>query len=72
MADNEVENEDILSFPIIKLYPRNNKDTNKKGIDYSGDRSIEDMINFIKNNVGNKIIFDYEKKDDKKEKVADL
>ena len=72
MADNEVENEDILSFPFIKLYPGNNKDTNKKGIDYSGDRSIEDMINFIKNNVGNKIIFDYEKKDDKKEKVADL
>jgi hypothetical protein len=30
------------------------------------------MINFIKKNVGNKIIFDNEKKDDKKEKVADL
>jgi len=72
MADNEVENEDILSFPFIKLYPGNNKDKNKKSIDYLGDRSIEDLINFIKNNVGNKIIFDNEKKDDKKDKISDL
>ena len=70
MAENEVENEDIPSFPCIKLYPRNNRD--KGGIEYIGDRSIEDMITFIKNNAFNKIIIEEFKNDEQKDKISDL
>ena len=70
MADNEIENEDILSFPCLKFYSGNKKD--KKGIEYDGDRSIEDLTQFIKINAYNKIIFDDEKKNDKKDKISDL
>ena len=73
MGDNEVENEEISSFPCIKLYSWYNKDKNKKSIQYYGDRSIEDIIKFIKNNSGNKIIIDEEQqKIDKKDKISDL
>ena len=76
MGDNEVANEEISSFPCIKLYPWNNKDNNKS-IVYSGNRSIEDIIKFIKNNAGNKIIIDEEQpkienKDKNKDKISDL
>ena len=72
MAENEVENEEILSFPCIKLYPGNNNVKKEKGIEYLGDRSIEDMIKFIKNNVGNKIMIKEEPKEAKNDKIADL
>lgn len=70
MADNEIENEDILSFPCIKLYPGNKKD--KKGIEYIGERNIEDLIRFIKNNVFNKIIINDNLEYVHKDKIADL
>ena len=74
MAENEIQNEDILSFPTIKLYPGNNKNRNNAKI-YEGDRSIEDMINFIKNNSFHKIIIeekDKDVKDDNINKISDL
>ena len=49
MNDNEVEYEDILSFPCIKLYKGIQKD--RKAIAYNGDRSFDDLINFIKRNI---------------------
>ena len=45
---NEVESIENYGFPKIKLYPGNKKD--KPPIDYNGDKSVEDIINFIKNN----------------------
>ena len=39
--------EPIQGFPTIKLYPAGNKSS---PIDYSGDRSIEDLAKFIKEN----------------------
>ena len=53
MAENEIESEDIISFPCIKYYKGLQK--NKKGIIYNGDRSIDDLIKFIKQNFSNKI-----------------
>ena len=47
-TENEVENMVIEGFPTIKFYPGNNKKA--QPIEYSGDRSVEDMINFIKKN----------------------
>ena len=77
MGDNEVANEEISSFPCIKLYPWNNKGKNNKSIVYSGNRSIEDIIKFIKNNAGSKIIIDEEQPkiengDKNKDKISDL
>ena len=71
MAENEIENEEIISFPCIKLYPGNNKNRNSSLI-YEGDRSINDMINFIKNNSFHKIIIEEENKVDNKDKISDL
>ena len=45
---NEVESIENYGFPKIKLYPGNKKD--KPPIDYNGDKSVEDIIKFIKNN----------------------
>ena len=74
MAENEIENEDILSFPCIKLYPGNKKNRNN-AIIYEGDRSIDDLINFIKKNAFHKIIFEdkiNEEKDNNINKISDL
>ena len=71
MAENEIETEEIISFPCIKLYPGNNKNRNSSLI-YEGDRSINDMINFIKNNSFHKIIIEEENKVDNKDKISDL
>ena len=59
--ENEVESIDNYGFPKIKFYPGNKKD---KPIDYNGDKSIEDIIKFIKNNAYNPIIIDNEKNPD--------
>ena len=74
MAENEIENEDIISFPCIKLYPGNRKNRNNSII-YEGDRSIDDMINFIKKNAFHKIIIEEKIKDAKDNninKISDL
>ena len=57
--DNEVESIDIFDFPQIKLYPGNKKDN--PPIDYNGDKSVEDIMKFIKNNVAYPIYIDNEK-----------
>ena len=57
--DNEVESVDIFDFPQIKLYPGNKKDI--PPIDYKGDKSVEDIMKFIKNNVAYPIDIDNEK-----------
>ena len=57
---NEVESIKISAFPTIKFYPGNKKD--KVPLDYNGDRSVEDIIKFIKNNAATPIVYDEEKK----------
>ena len=54
--ENEIESIDDYGFPKIKFYPGNKKD--KPPIDYNGDKSVEDIIKFIKNNADNPIIID--------------
>ena len=54
--ENEIESIDDYGFPKIKFYPGNKKD--KRPIDYNGDKSVEDIIKFIKNNADNPIILD--------------
>jgi len=65
-TENEVENINISGFPTVKFYPGNKK--NKMPIDYNGDRSVDDMIKFIKTNAATPIVFDEEKKETKEEK----
>ena len=57
--ENEVESIDNIGFPKIKFYPGNKKD--RPPIDYNGDKSVEDIIEFIKNNSANPIIIDNDK-----------
>ena len=54
--ENEIESIDDYGFPKIKFYPGNKKD--KQPIDYNGEKSVEDIIKFIKNNADNPIIID--------------
>ena len=67
-TENEVENINISGFPTVKFYPGNKK--NKAPIDYNGDRSVNDMIKFIKTNAATPIVLDEEPaketKDEKK------
>ena len=65
-TENEVESVNITGFPTVKFYPGNKKD--KAPIDYNGDRSVEDMIKFIKTNAATPIIYDEEAKDTKADK----
>jgi len=48
---NDVPDE-IQGFPTIKLYPAGKKDT---PVDYSGSRTVEDLIEFIRDNGSYKI-----------------
>ena len=64
-TENEVESVNISGFPTVKFYPGNKKD--KAPLDYNGDRSVDDIIKFIKTNAATPIVYDEEKKDDKKE-----
>lgn len=63
-VDNEIESLDILEYPTIKFYPGNKKD--KPPISYNGDKSVNDMIDFIKLHANNKI---QEIKDKKNEEL---
>ena len=70
-TENEVESVHITGFPTIKFYPGNKKD--KAPMDFNGARTTEGIINFIKTNAYNKIVYEEEKKDDKKDgKTSDL
>jgi len=66
-TENEVESVNISGFPTVKFYPGNKKD--KAPLDYNGDRSVEDIIKFIKTNAATPIVYEEEKKEeDKKDK----
>ena len=58
----------ISGFPTVKFYPGNKKD--KAPLDYNGDRTVEDIIKFIKTNAATPIVLDEEPaketKDEKK------
>ena len=64
-TENEVENINISGFPTVKFYPGNKK--NKAPLDYDGDRTVEDIIKFIKTNAATPIVYDEETKAETKE-----
>ena len=72
-TENEVEGIEVTGFPTIKFYPGNNNDPRPK--DYSGDRTMDGIIKYLKTNCVNKLVLDEEetdKKDEKDGKTADL
>ena len=72
-TENEVEGIEVTGFPTIKFYPGNKKDARPK--DYSGDRTMDGIIKYLKTNCVNKLVLDEEetdKKDEKDGKTADL
>jgi protein disulfide-isomerase A1 len=56
MLENSLEYESINGYPTLLFYPKGKK--NQKGIQYKGDRSLNDMTIFIITNAGNNITFD--------------
>ena len=67
-TENEVESVEVTGFPTIKFYPGDKKD--KRPMDYSGERTMDGIIKYLKTNCFNKIELDEEEKKD--EKTADL
>ena len=59
-TENEIKPFDINGYPTIKFYPGNKKD--KAPMDYKGPRTI---IDFIKSNAYNKIVYEEDNKDGK-------
>lgn len=57
--ENEVESIGDYGFPKIKFYPGNKK--NEPPLEYSGDKSVEDIIQFIKKNSATPIFLNDEK-----------
>jgi len=68
-TENEVEDINISGFPTVKFYPGDKK--NKVPLDYNGDRSVDDIIKFIKTNAHTPIVYDEEKTEEKKEEKGD-
>ena len=66
-TQNEVESVILSGFPTVKFYPGNKKD--QTPLDYNGDRSVEDIIKFIKNNAATPIVYEEKKKEEKKEEA---
>ena len=66
-TQNEVESVILSGFPTVKFYPGNKKD--QAPLDYNGDRSVEDIIKFIKNNAATPIVYEDKKKEEKKEEA---
>lgn len=64
---NEIESINITHFPSIKFYPGNKKD--KAPLDYTGEREINELIEFIKKNAANPIILDEKKNEDIKKDI---
>lgn len=52
-TENDVENIELDGFPTALFYAGNKK--NEKPIEYEGDRSVDDMIKFIKEHASNPI-----------------
>ena len=59
--------DEVQGFPTIKLYPAGAKD---KPVEYSGDRTVEDLIKFVKENGKHGVDASTAKDDDKKEESA--
>ena len=57
--NNEIESEEINSFPTIKLYRNGNKEN---PIEYDGINNANDIINFVKENIGREIFIEEKKK----------
>jgi len=53
---NEVEGVNIQGFPTIKFYPANNK----AGVDFSGDRTRDGILEYLKEHVSGQVTFDFE------------
>ncbi|KAH7095051.1 thioredoxin-like domain-containing protein [Paraphoma chrysanthemicola] len=66
-TENDVPDE-IQGFPTIKLFPAGKKDS---PVDYSGSRTIEDLIQFIKDNGSHKAAAVYEEVKEKVEEAAE-
>jgi len=64
---NDVPDE-IQGFPTIKLFPAGKKDS---PIDYSGSRTVEDLVKFIEENGTHKVAAVYEAAKEKVEDAAD-
>ena len=69
-TENEVDGIEVTGFPTIKFYPGNKKDARPK--DYSGDRTMDGIIKYLKTNCVNKLVLDEEETDKKDGKTADL
>ena len=67
-TENEVESVNISGFPTVKFYPGNKKD--KAPLDYNGDRSVDDIIKFIKTNAATPIVYEEEKKQPNKRQMG--
>lgn len=68
-TENEVEQISITSFPTIKFYPGDKKKSDP--LSYSGDRSFDDVVKFIKTNAKTPIVYDEPKKEEDN-KTSDL
>ena len=66
-TENEVESVNISGFPTIKFYPGYKKD--KAPLDYNGDRTVDNIIKFIKNNADNPIVYDEDEDEEKKQEI---
>lgn len=64
---NDVPDE-IQGFPTIKLFPAGKKDS---PVDYTGSRTVEDLVNFIKENGSHKAEAVIEKVEEVAEEVAE-
>lgn len=57
-SKNEIDSVIIHGFPIIKFYPGDKKDNSP--LEYRGEKTIKDIINFIKKYAYNKVILEEE------------
>ena len=63
ITENEVDSVHITGFPTIKFYHGNKK--HKASIDYSGERTTDAIIHFLKANAFNELALYEEKKEEK-------
>ena len=47
---NEVEGLSVSSYPTLKFYAAGS--TDRSGVDYTGERTVEDLVTFLTTNLG--------------------